>query len=96
MKAIQPFSAKYESPLKYSVGSQAIVILVGAFLSGDGVLPSRCAVELAAFWVGTLLILFRRPRTPTPFDLEFIRFGFFILFVLSLWLVPAVMEWRGL
>ena len=92
MKVSRPISARYRSPVRNSVCFQIPILLLGVLCLDGGELFSRCLVAFAAFWSGTILILFRRPRNPTKLDLEVIRFGYPALFLLSLFLVPAAID----
>lgn len=96
MKVSSPISARYRSPLRTSVCLQIPILMLGALCLDGGELFSRCLVAFAAFWGGAILILFRRPRNPTRLDLELIRFGDPLLFLLSLSLVPAAIDFFGL
>lgn len=96
MKASSPISARYWSAIRTSICFQIPILLLGALCLDGGELFSRCLVALAAFWCGTILILFRRPRNPTKLDLEVIRFGYPLLFVLALFFVPAAINFFGL
>jgi hypothetical protein len=96
MKANSPVSASYWSPIRTSVCFQIPILLLGVLCLDGGELFSRCLVAFAAFWSGTILILFRRPRNASKLDLEVIRFGYPLLFLLSLFLVPAEIDFFGL
>lgn len=45
-----------------------------------GQLAGVCAVAMMAHWLGTFLVMFRRPHNPTHFDLAFIRWAFLAVF----------------
>ena len=96
MKASSPISARYWSAIRTSICFQIPILLLGVLCLDGGELFSRCLVAFAAFWSGTILILFRRPWNPTKLDLEVIRFGYPLLFVLALFLVPAAIDFFGL
>ncbi len=75
-----------------------MVLLLFAFLVTDcGNLLQIWAVTMAAYWSGTLLIMFRRPKTPTRLDLFLIQWSFpFLLILIAVPLVTWIWKLRGL
>ena len=54
-----------------------------------------CCFASAAFWLGTILILVRRPRHPTPGDLAYIRWGLLPIVLVSNPIFVAVWQMKG-
>jgi hypothetical protein len=69
----------YARPLMQAVLLQFGLVFFSAMILDGGVCLQACCYSSAAFWLGTLLLLIRRPRSPTRGDLAFIR-----------WALPAV------
>jgi hypothetical protein len=53
------------------------------------------AYTMAAFWAGTVIIFVRRGRAPTRAEVQFVKFGFFPLFILACYIVGLVWKARG-
>jgi hypothetical protein len=54
-----------------------------------------CCLASVAFWLGTVLILVRRPRNPTPSDLAYIRWGLLPIVLISNPIFIWVWELKG-
>jgi hypothetical protein len=54
-----------------------------------------CRAASAAFWLGTILILVRRPRNPTSGDLTYIRWGLVLVVLVSNPIFIRVWEIKG-
>jgi hypothetical protein len=55
-----------------------------------------CFRTVPAFWSGVILIWLRRRQRPKAADLLFIRWGYFPLCVVAVFITKAFWAWRGL
>lgn len=75
--------------------SSVLLVLSAMILdTGEAFFASFYAV--VGFWSGVLLIVLRRPQTPTRVDIQFIRFGSLPAIVASGLLSPWIWHLRGL
>jgi hypothetical protein len=66
---------RYKQPLWSAfLVSFSIEVFTGLILDA-GRMQALCTFALIGYWAGILLILLRRPHSPTPGDLAYIRFG---------------------
>lgn len=89
------FTDRYRTPIRYGV---LWIIVLGVFSSlglDFGETLEMYAFALAAYLALLLLILLRRPQTPTPTDLLALKWGMLCLFVVSLALCPYIWHLRG-
>jgi hypothetical protein len=70
----------YSSPIKFALVIQFGIGLVCTLALDGGGLARVCACGVLGFWIGIILMLFRRPFHPTRFDLLAIRYGFVAAF----------------
>ena len=89
------FSTAYRGTLVIVVSQQILLgLLTGMCLDG-GILGMIFLYSLAAFWVGFIMIISRRPRNPTKVDIFLIKWGTFLLFLISLVMSPLMWHLRG-
>ncbi len=89
------FSPSYQSTLKLIMIEQILLgLLAGLILDGGGV-AQIFLYTLVAFWSGFAMIVLRRPTSPTKTDLFLIKWGTFILFVISFGMASVIWQWRG-
>src|ERR1700694_5671925 len=93
-------STGISSSYKKSVIEAAIlcsILLILSFLALDGgQMASASLLATAAFWTGVLLIVLRRPQSPTQVDLGFISFGSLLIYLLAQVLAPWIWHLRGI
>ena len=77
------FSEEYRRPIQWALIQQLVIGILSLLMLDGGMMARQCALVLVAFWVGTVLILWRRPANPTSWDLSLIQFGFVLLLILS-------------
>lgn len=90
-----PHSDSYRAPLHSALYVQCVIVVLCGLLLDFGVSARIATITMVAFWVGVLLIMLRRPRTPTVADLWIVRFGFLPLFVILQILTRCVWHWQG-
>lgn len=86
------FAPQYWSALKTGVVLQLVICVLTLLLLDMGRAFGFFRVALIAHWMGIIVIMGRRPTSPTKVDILFIRWGILPLFLLSVWLGPLV--WR--
>jgi hypothetical protein len=89
MKRELSFSDAYGAPIRDSLIIQIPLLLFSAFVFDGGFMARSCGIAMGASWAFVLLVLFRRPTSPTWFDLKMIRFGYLPLLLLAA-LVQAI------
>ena len=67
---------RYSRAITTAVVQQAVVLSFTSLLLDGGRVCRFCVVAALASWVGTLVIMLRRPKQPTNPDLAFVKFGF--------------------
>ncbi len=90
------FSNEYWPALEVSLVLQILIGFPSFIAIDGGMLWEVCYFAMTAYWCSFLLILFRRPNTPTKDDLTLIRWGFlpFLFFVPVL--MMAIWKLRGM
>ena len=89
------FNPAYRGTLALVVTQQILLgLLTGMALDG-GMLSSMFLSSLVAFWIGFITILVRRPKDPTNADIFLIKWGTFILYVVSIVMSPVIWRLRG-
>ena len=92
MKQVSP---AYRGALGLVATQQILLgILAGMVLDG-GALGFLYLYALVAFWAGFFMMLVRRPRNPTRTDVFFIKWGTFMLFLISIVMAPVIWKIRG-
>lgn len=90
-----PFASDYGPAIKSAVIQQVIFLVLGALMLDGGYVGRACCVTAIAHWVAILLIVFRRPLSPTKVDLIVIRYAFLLILLFVGWLAPFVQKWMG-
>ena len=70
-----PISDAYSSPLWKALIHSGIVTILSVLALDEGQTVMLSAIGLVIFWGCAAVMIFRRPRSPTSFDLSLIRFG---------------------
>ncbi len=89
------FSDAYWPALKVAVILQAVLGILTALMLDGGRSFVFFEVAFVGHWIGILLIMGRRPLTPTRFDLIYVRYGVIINLVLAGIIAPAVWSLIG-
>jgi hypothetical protein len=82
-KAIAP---QYRSAVKWGAVQQTVTGILSAMVLDGGVVFRVWSLSVLAYWIGVILIVLRRPLSPTRLDILFIKYGFIPLFILDCWL----------
>jgi hypothetical protein len=85
VKSTKPIiSAEYHRPVKVAIAVQLSICLASLFMLDLGVFARACGYAMLATWLGVGLIWMRRPFSPKPPDLLFIKYGFLPVLILAL------------
>ena len=82
MKSNQSIAAGYMQGFMIALMFQAIFLLLGSTCFDNGDLLRWVILSIIAYWILALIIVIRRPQSPTRFDLAAIRSGFIVIFLL--------------
>src|SRR5258708_5744982 len=81
--------------LRAFVQQLAWLFFLGTFILDEGVLHSAARAPSIGFWSGVMLVLIRRPHTPTRGDLLFIRWGLHPIMLIGLFVQIQVWKATG-
>ncbi|GIW88127.1 MAG: hypothetical protein KatS3mg108_2451 [Isosphaeraceae bacterium] len=79
---VLPFSDTYREAIHFALLQQVPCALLCLLLLDGGRMAKVCGVAVLAFWAAAALIMARRPNSPGPGDIAFLRWGFLPLFAL--------------
>ena len=94
MRLRLPISPKYDSPIFNAVAIQIVVGIVGLLMIDPVGIAQIFGIALVAFWGGAAVLIWRHRESPSRLDLELIRFGYFPVIVLTVFLVGWVWHLR--
>lgn len=77
-------SEDYRQPITFALAIQIPICIVSLLTLDHGVLSKICGCAMLGFWLGVSLILTRRPFTPQPSDVSYIRYGFVAIFLAAI------------
>ena len=72
----QSVRGSYSDSLKLSVLIQLPLFVFAALLLDGGQMLRYGEIAAAGYWVGAVLIMVRRPKSPTQVDLDLVKYGF--------------------
>jgi hypothetical protein len=79
----QPLGEGILPAIKFGLVIQIVLFILTALVLDGGEMNKLCIMVIIAYWIGVSSILVRRGASPTKLDLLFIRYGMFVLFVLT-------------
>lgn len=91
-----PISPAYRKPVFQAVALQVVIGLFSLMILDGGTTAQICGIALVAFWGGAVVLIWRRPQSPTQTDLALIRFGYLPLTMLAFFLAHFIWSVRGL
>jgi hypothetical protein len=94
MTQILRISSRYRKAVFEAVGLQVLIGFLSLLFLDGGDIARICGIVLLGFWGGAVVLLCRRPRTPTRTDIEFIRFGYLLILLGAYFLVPYIWSLR--
>ena len=92
MNLRQPLAKEYRGDVSLGLTVAVIFLLFSSMILDGGQLFQFVGATTLVYCLGILVIICRRPQSPTKADLWLVRFGFFILLLV----VPVVLVlgWR--
>ena len=90
-----PISSSYRKPVFEAVGLQVFAGFISLLILDGGTTARIFGIALVAFWSGAVMLIWRRPQSPTRSDIELIRFGYLPLVVVAFFLVHFIWVLRG-
>jgi hypothetical protein len=85
----------YSAPLLTAFLTQIAVLALSGMVLDRGYVHTACRYASVGFWLGVVLVLCRRPASPQPSDLAYIRWGLPVIVVIAVPLFLAVWHWKG-
>jgi hypothetical protein len=83
-----PVSPAYREAVKNAILPQILITLLLSTLLDGGTLAKIGGAAMIGFWIGVAFIMIRRPRSPSTFDLWYIRRGYYILLIVGITFMP--------
>lgn len=90
------FSEKYRSPIALALFLGLLLGFLSTFVPDQGVGITAFIYSLGVFVALLLLIMLRRPATPSKFDLLLVGWGLPVLFIAFIFLLPVAWRFRGI
>ena len=66
----------YSHAITVALAQHAVVLILAALVLDGGHMLRICTIAALASWLCTLVIMLRRRKQPTRFDLGLVRYGF--------------------
>jgi hypothetical protein len=74
----------YDRPIWFSIKQQVVLGILAALTLDMGETARGMAAVLIGYWIGTMIVLARRPLLPSKGDLLFVRWGCAVLAAVTL------------
>jgi hypothetical protein len=85
-----PVADTYRSAFRLALLQQIPWAMLCLLMLDFGRSAKICGIAMLAFWVAAFIMMARRPESPTRFDMGFIRWAFFPIFVVTFLLAEFV------
>ncbi len=92
MRAL-PISPLYRDAVRVALLLQVPLTFFFALLLDGGLTAKIAGCAMAGFWAGVAVMMLRRPKNPGTWDLNCIRYGYVIVFLVALrlaFLIPRL------
>jgi hypothetical protein len=76
-------STQSRRAFRFALIQQVSCALISALMLDGGVIAKICAATIVGYWIAVAWLLSRRPLLDSKTDLLFVRWGFLLLFVVS-------------
>jgi hypothetical protein len=98
MKLLPAISESYKKPVIDAAWISGALIFATGIMAGydRGETGIATFFSMAAFWGGVLLIILRRPQSPSKADLQVIRFGSVAIVIVGQILTRGVWYLKGM
>ncbi len=87
---VLPVTDRYREVIVFTLIQQVPCGLLSVLMLDGGFLARICAITMLGFWAAVALMMVRRPLSPSPIDIMFLRWGFFPLYSLVFGLGAAL------
>jgi hypothetical protein len=77
-----PVAPAYRDAIKVAILLQVPLAVLLTLILDGGYSAGVGGCVMLGFWIGVGVVVFRRPRNPTPLDLFYVRWGYAPLLVL--------------
>ena len=91
-----PITSKYRKPIFEAIGLQIVVGFLSLLILDGGTIARICGIALMAFWIGAVVLIWRRPNSPTPADIELLRFGYLPVIFIAYFFVRFISTIKGI
>ena len=82
-------------PIWVALGLQGVIILLSPFVRDLGEFAQFACMAASAFWGSVVVLVARRPRTPTRSDLCWVRYGYLAAIAIAGVVAPIIWCLRG-
>ena len=89
-----PIAEDYRRAIFSSLILQVILGFLAMMVLDGGRIAHTTGIAVLAFWAGAAVIILRRPKSPTEWDLFLVRFGFLPLLIMTFALAEWVWSWH--
>ena len=89
------FAPEYREAVKVALVLQALAMVVLLAVLDGGALARAGGAAMLAFWIGVVVVVIRRPKAPSAFDLLYVRWGYLVMLVIGIALSPFMGALRG-
>jgi hypothetical protein len=86
-----PLSPAYRQAVKLALILQIFATFILLNLLDGGTLARVGGAAMIGFWTGVAFIMLRRPRSPSPLDLLYVRWGYLAMLIVGI----ACMSFMG-
>lgn len=87
---VLPLSSFYREAIFFTLRQQVPCALLCLLMLDGGHMARVCGIAMLGFWSAAAMFMARRPQSPSPHDLRFLRWGFLPLFAVTALLVQVV------
>jgi hypothetical protein len=84
----------FSRPLIRALILQTLCVFFFSLMLDFGVTLRACWYSSIPFWIGAIVILIRRPHTPTRGDLAYLRWGLLFFIPLGVLAFLCVWQWK--
>jgi peptidoglycan biosynthesis protein MviN/MurJ (putative lipid II flippase) len=86
-----PVTSSFREPVKISLAIQVFTTVLLVMLLDGGNAAKAGAAAMIGYWIGVAIVMYRRPRSPSRLDLVYVRWGYLLMLIIGLCLLP----WMG-
>ena len=95
MKLSADISSSYKRPVIEAAILSSVFLVLSFMVLDGGTTAFASLFAVAGFWAAVLLMILRRPQSPTSVDVQVIRFGSLVAIVAAQFLARWIWHLRG-